>query len=165
MILKRMKRRHSRAQAVDLVERLRARRPGIAIGADIIAGFPTEDEAMFENSLNLVRDCRIVHGHVFPYSPRTGTPAARMPQVDAVLIKERASRLRSACAARRTDWLASLIGSEQHVLVETSGLAGHAENFAPVRFTRLQKAGLIAKVTIGGLEDDVLIAQERVLHV
>jgi threonylcarbamoyladenosine tRNA methylthiotransferase MtaB len=165
MILKRMRRRHSRAQAVDLVERLHARRPEIAIGADIIAGFPTEDEAMFENSLKLVRDCRIVHGHVFPYSPRTGTPAARMPQVDPALIKVRAARLRSACAEQRADWLASLIGSEQHVLVETSGLAGHARNFAPVRFAQPRNPGSIAKVAIAGLEDGVLIAQERVLHV
>jgi threonylcarbamoyladenosine tRNA methylthiotransferase MtaB len=165
MILKRMKRRHSRAQAVDLVERLHDRRPEIAIGADIIAGFPTEDEAMFENSLNLIRDCRIVHGHIFPYSPRTGTPAARMPQVDPGLIKLRAARLRSACAERRAEWLASLVGSDQHVLVETSGLAGHAENFAPVRFTIPRNVGSIASVTIAGLEDGVLIAQERDLHV
>jgi threonylcarbamoyladenosine tRNA methylthiotransferase MtaB len=165
MILKRMKRRHSRAQAVDLVERLHDRRPEIAIGADIIAGFPTEDEAMFENSLNLIRDCRIVHGHIFPYSPRTGTPAARMPQVDPALIKLRAARLRTTCAEQRSAWLASLVGSEHHVLVETSGLAGHAENFAPVRFTMPRNVGSIAKVTIAGLEDGVLIAQERDLHV
>jgi len=165
MILKRMKRRHSRAQAVDLVGRLQARRPDIAIGADIIAGFPTEDEAMLENSLALVRDCRIVHGHVFPYSPRIGTPAARMPQVDPALIKARAARLRAACAGQRADWLASLVGSEQQVLVETSGLAGHAENFAPVRFTQPRKAGSLATATITGLEDNVLIAQERDLHV
>jgi threonylcarbamoyladenosine tRNA methylthiotransferase MtaB len=165
LILKRMKRRHSRAQAVDLVERLQARRPDVAIGADIIAGFPTEDEAMFENSLSLARDCRIVHGHVFPYSPRAGTPAARMPQVEPAVIKARAARLRSACAEQRADWLASLIGSEQHVLVETSGLTGHAENFAPVKFAQPRNAGSIAKVTIAELEDGALIAQERVLHV
>lgn len=87
MILKRMKRRHSRADAVRIVDRLLAARPDISIGADIIAGFPTEDEAMFENSLALVSDCRIVHGHIFPYSPRTGTPAARMPQVDRATIR------------------------------------------------------------------------------
>jgi threonylcarbamoyladenosine tRNA methylthiotransferase MtaB len=160
MILKRMKRRHSRAQAVDLVERLHARRPDIAIGADIIAGFPTEDDAMFENSLALIRDCRIVHGHVFPYSPRTGTPAARMPQVVPVLVKARAARLREACAEQRAEWLTSLIGSEQLVLVETSGLAGHGESFAPVRFTTLQPVGEIVSARIAGLEDGALITQE-----
>jgi len=165
MILKRMKRRHSRAQAVDLVARLHARRPDIAIGADIIAGFPTEDDAMFENSLALVHDCRIVHGHIFPYSPRSGTPAARMPQVDPVLVKERAARLRAACADQRATWLGSLVGSEQNVLVETSGLAGHAENFAPVRFTQPQIAGAIVTARIAGLEDGALIAQEQAQHV
>ncbi|MBO9670177.1 MAG: tRNA (N(6)-L-threonylcarbamoyladenosine(37)-C(2))-methylthiotransferase MtaB [Sphingobium sp.] len=165
MILKRMKRRHNRAQAVGLVERLHARRPEIAIGADIIAGFPTEDEAMFENGLALVRECRIVHGHIFPYSPRAGTPAARMPQVNPSLIKERAARLREACAEQRGTWLGSLVGTEQTVLVETSGLAGHAENFAPVRFSAPQPAGQIVSVRIVGLEDGALIAQERAPYV
>ncbi|MBB5986257.1 tRNA (N(6)-L-threonylcarbamoyladenosine(37)-C(2))-methylthiotransferase MtaB [Sphingobium lignivorans] len=158
MILKRMKRRHSRAQAIDLADRLRARRPDIAIGADIIAGFPTEDEAMFERSLSLVRDCGIVHGHVFPYSPREGTPAARMPQLDKPVIRDRAARLRDACAQARTDWLRSLVGSRQRVLVETSGLAGHGESFAPVRFTAPQPVGEIVEACITGLEDGALIA-------
>ncbi len=165
LILKRMKRRHSRAQAVDLVQRLHDRRPEIAIGADIIAGFPTEEEAMFENSLALVRDCRIVHGHIFPYSPRTGTPAARMPQVDPALVKDRAARLRAACADERARWLASLVGSEQRVLVEGSGHAGHGENFAPVRFNVPQPVGEIVAVRIAGLEDNVLIAQEQASYV
>jgi len=158
MILKRMKRRHSRAQAVDLAERLIARRPEIAIGADIIAGFPTENEAMFENSLALVRDCRIVHGHVFPYSPREGTPAARMPQVDKALIRDRAARLREACAVGRQAWLATLVGTEQRVLIETSGIAGHGESFAPVRFATAQAVGKIVAARITGLEDGALIA-------
>ncbi len=158
MILKRMKRRHSRAQAIDLVERLHARRPEIAIGADIIAGFPTEDEAMFANSLDIVRACRIVHGHIFPYSPREGTPAARMPQLDKPLIRERAAQLRAACADERDRWLASLIGTEQNILIETSGLAGHGESFAPVRFAVPQPVGQIARATITGLEDGALIA-------
>jgi threonylcarbamoyladenosine tRNA methylthiotransferase MtaB len=165
MILKRMKRRHSRAQSMDLVERLHARRPEIAIGADMIAGFPTEDEAMFQNGLALVRDCRIVHGHVFPYSPRTGTPAARMPQVDPALIKDRAARLRAACAEQRAQWLASLVGTRQEVLIETSGHAGHAGNFAPVRFSTPQPVGEIISVRIAGLEDDALIAQEQTSYV
>jgi threonylcarbamoyladenosine tRNA methylthiotransferase MtaB len=160
MILKRMKRRHSRADAIRVVERLKAVRPDISIGADIIAGFPTEDEAMFENSLRLVEQCSIVHGHIFPYSPRQGTPAARMPQVDHTIIKARAARLRSACAARRQSWLEGLVGSVQSVLVERNGLSGHAENFAPVRFVAPQSPSSIISACITALENGVLIAQE-----
>ncbi len=158
MILKRMKRRHSRAQSVALVDRLLAARPDIAIGADIIAGFPTETDAMFENSLRLVEDCRIVHGHVFPYSPREGTPAARMPQLDRSLVRDRAARLREACAIQKRSWLTALIGTRQNVLVETSGMSGHGESFAPVRFRQPQPVGHIVTATITGLEDNVLIA-------
>jgi threonylcarbamoyladenosine tRNA methylthiotransferase MtaB len=158
MILKRMKRRHSREQAIALVEGLHARRPEIAIGADIIAGFPTEDEAMFANSLALVRDCKIVHGHVFPYSPREGTPAARMPQVDRAVIRERAAQLRAACEEQRLQWLGSLIGTEQRVLIETSGVSGHGESFAPVRFSHPHPAGQIVTTRITGLEGNALIA-------
>jgi threonylcarbamoyladenosine tRNA methylthiotransferase MtaB len=133
LILKRMKRRHARADAVRIVERLRAKRPEIAIGADIIAGFPTEDEAMFANTLRLIDDCDIVHGHIFPYSPRAGTPAARMPQVDPRIAKERAGRLREAATQRKMDWLKGMIGTTQQVLAERGG-KGHAENFAVVQF-------------------------------
>ncbi|UZW54256.1 tRNA (N(6)-L-threonylcarbamoyladenosine(37)-C(2))-methylthiotransferase MtaB [Sphingobium sp. JS3065] len=160
MILKRMKRRHSRADAVRIVQRLKAARPDISIGADIIAGFPTEDDAMFENSLKLVEECTIVHGHIFPYSPRTGTPAARMPQVDRAVIKARAARLRAACESQREGWLQSLIGSTQSVLVERNGLSGHAENFAPVRFAQPQSPSSIVRAAITGLENGALIAQE-----
>ena len=160
LILKRMKRRHSRADAVDIVQRLKAARPGISIGADIIAGFPTEDAAMFAGSLALVADCDIVHGHIFPYSPRAGTPAARMPQVDRAVVKDRAASLRAACAAQRERWLQGLIGTTQSVLVERSGQSGHAENFAPVRFTGAQAPSTIVAATITGLEKGVLIAQE-----
>jgi threonylcarbamoyladenosine tRNA methylthiotransferase MtaB len=160
MILKRMKRRHNRADAVRIVERLKAARPDISIGADIIAGFPTEDDAMFENSLRLVEECVVVHGHIFPYSPRAGTPAARMPQVDRATIKARAARLRAGCETQREDWLKTLIGSRQSVLVERNGLSGHAENFAPVRFARPQSPSSIVRATITGLENGALIAQE-----
>ncbi|MEK7343340.1 MAG: tRNA (N(6)-L-threonylcarbamoyladenosine(37)-C(2))-methylthiotransferase MtaB [Pseudomonadota bacterium] len=160
LILKRMKRRHSRADALAIVQRLKAARPNICIGADIIAGFPTEEEAMFERSLALVEDCDIVHGHIFPYSPREGTPAARMPQVDRATIKTRAARLRAACEERRTRWLASLIGTSQSVLVERSGLTGHAENFAPIRFSTPLPPSTIVRATITGLEKGVLLAQE-----
>jgi threonylcarbamoyladenosine tRNA methylthiotransferase MtaB len=160
MILKRMKRRHSRADAVRIVERIKAARPDISIGADIIAGFPTEDETMFAGSLALVKDCAIVHGHIFPYSPRPGTPAARMPQVDRVAIKDRAARLRAACADQRNAWLQSLVGTRQQVLVERDGLTGHAENFAPVRFRDTRPACRVATTSIVALENGALIAQE-----
>ena len=141
MILKRMKRRHTRAQAVALVERLKYRRPEIAIGADIIVGFPTEDEAMFENSLKLLDDCDIVFGHIFPFSPRPGTPAARMPQLNRALVRERAERQRAAAAERKARWLASLIGSRQDVLVELDGQTGHAPNFASVTLEQRPAGG------------------------
>jgi threonylcarbamoyladenosine tRNA methylthiotransferase MtaB len=133
MILKRMKRRHSRAQAITIVQRLKARRPDIAIGADIIAGFPTETDAMFANSLALIQDCDIVFGHIFPYSPRTGTPAAMMPQVDRATVKARAAQLRDAADTRKAGWLESLVGTRQKLLVELDGQSGHAENFASLR--------------------------------
>jgi len=132
MVLKRMKRRHSRAQAVATVARLKAKRPELAIGADLIAGFPTETEEMHANSLALVEECDIVMGHIFPYSPKRGTPAARMPQVAPAAVKARARRLREACARRKATWLEGMVGTVQRVLVEKDG-RGHAENFAPVQ--------------------------------
>ncbi|MEI5686574.1 tRNA (N(6)-L-threonylcarbamoyladenosine(37)-C(2))-methylthiotransferase MtaB [Sphingomonas kyungheensis] len=132
LILKRMKRRHSRAQAVATVARLKAARPDLAIGADLIAGFPTEDDAMFADTLALIDDADIVHGHIFPYSPRAGTPAARMPQVARATIKARAERLRAAAARRRTAWLDGQVGTVQQVLLERPGTRGHAGNFAEV---------------------------------
>ena len=133
MILKRMKRRHSRAQAVELVERLKAKRPALAIGADIIAGFPTETDAMFANSLALLDDCDIVMGHIFPYSPRAGTPAARMPQLERAIVKARAETLRTRANGRKASWLKSMIGSTQRTLIELDNQNGHTENFASVR--------------------------------
>jgi threonylcarbamoyladenosine tRNA methylthiotransferase MtaB len=138
MVLKRMKRRHSRAQAVATVARLKARRPGLAIGADLIAGFPTETDEMHDNSLRLIEECDIVMGHIFPFSPRQGTPAARMPQVAPAVVKERARTLRAACARRRAAWLEGLVGTTQRVLVEKGGM-GHAENFAPVEVRKARE--------------------------
>jgi threonylcarbamoyladenosine tRNA methylthiotransferase MtaB len=158
MILKRMKRRHSRRDAVTIVDRLRAARPDIAIGADLIAGFPTEDEAMFDNSLRLIDDCDIVFGHIFPYSPRAGTPAARMPQVDPLTIRTRARRLRDAAARRQADWQRGLAGSIQNVLLERGG-AGHAENFAFVRFTDAMPdsaIGTIVPTRIGRVDNGII---------
>ncbi|MEO6198778.1 MAG: MiaB/RimO family radical SAM methylthiotransferase [Sphingomicrobium sp.] len=132
MILKRMKRRHSRAHAVRVVERIKTARADATIGADIIAGFPTETEDMALNSLKLLDDCEIISAHVFPFSARPDTPAARMPQVGGAVVKARAARLREAAAARRTRWLDSLVGSALPVLVEGES-SGHSDNFAPVR--------------------------------
>ncbi|MES2046454.1 MAG: tRNA (N(6)-L-threonylcarbamoyladenosine(37)-C(2))-methylthiotransferase MtaB [Pseudomonadota bacterium] len=156
MILKRMKRRHSRRESVDVVARLKAARPDIAIGADLIAGFPTESEAMFANTRALIDDCDIVHAHIFPYSPRAGTPAARMPQIEPEVRKARAAILRQAAAARRTTWLRGLVGSEQAVLVERSGTRGHAGNFAAISFPEAP-VGSIARVAITGTQSDHLI--------
>lgn len=157
LVLKRMKRRHSRAQSVALVQRLKAARPEIAIGADLIAGFPTESDAMFANTLGLIDDCDIVHAHIFPYSPRAGTPAARMPQTEPEVIKARATGLRNAAARRRGAWLNSLIGSAQQVLVERPGERGHAGNFAEVRLAP-HPVGDIVSVKIKDVQDGKLIA-------
>ena len=146
LILKRMKRRHSRADAVDLVARLKARRPDVAIGADLIAGFPTEDEAAHGDNLSIIAALGVVHGHVFPYSPRPGTPAARMPQLDAATIRARAAALRAAVADERARWLSSLIGVPQQVLAERDG-TGHAQNFARVQLPPGTRAGTIVNLT------------------
>jgi threonylcarbamoyladenosine tRNA methylthiotransferase MtaB len=132
LILKRMKRRHSRAAAVALCERLRRLRPGMVFGADIIAGFPTETEEMFSRSLDLIGDCGLTHLHVFPYSPRPGTPAARMPQVAREVAKERARRLREAGEAALRRHLDGEVGARRRVLTET-GDSGRSEHFTPVR--------------------------------
>jgi threonylcarbamoyladenosine tRNA methylthiotransferase MtaB len=155
MVLKRMKRRHSRSQAVETVARIKAARPEVAIGADLIAGFPTETEEMHLNSLALIDECDIVMGHIFPYSPKSGTPAARMPLVARQVVKERARRLREATARRRAAWLEELVGTRQRVLMERGGL-GHTEAFAPVRMQG-QENGSILEVEINGVEDGALI--------
>ena len=159
MILKRMKRRHSREQAVALVERLKSKRPEIAVGADIIAGFPTEEDAMFANSLALVEQCDIVHGHIFSYSPKQGTPAARMPQIEGNIIKKRAKILREAVARRAQDWRQSLIGSRQNILAEMSGDTGYAENLARVKMDIPATRGEIVPVEITGVQNRQLIGR------
>jgi threonylcarbamoyladenosine tRNA methylthiotransferase MtaB len=131
MVLKRMKRRHSRAQAAEVVARARALRPGIAIGADLIAGFPTETEDMFQDTLSFVADQGLPYLHVFPYSERPDTPAARMPAVPVAERRERAARLRAAGAASAAAFHAGLIGHNAAVLAETEA-GGHTEHFAPV---------------------------------
>ncbi len=156
LILKRMKRRHSRADALRLVEELRARRPEIAVGADLIAGFPTEDAGAHAANLSIVRALSVVHGHVFPYSPRPGTPAARMPQVGPGLNRTRAAELREAVADTRRAWLGTLIGQPQRVLAERDG-TGHAENFARVRLAPGTPAGAIVTHTPTRIEADGLL--------
>src|SRR5690606_39103333 len=131
MILKRMKRRHLREDSIRFCQEVRKLRPEIVFGADIIAGFPTETEEMFENSLKIVAECGLSHLHVFPFSPREGTPAARMPQVPGGAIKERAARLRAAGDAAYKRHLQSLVGTTQSVLVEREGL-GRTEGFTLV---------------------------------
>jgi threonylcarbamoyladenosine tRNA methylthiotransferase MtaB len=128
MILKRMKRRHLRDDSIRFCEDVRKLRPEIVFGADLIAGFPTETEEMFENSLRIVAECGLTHLHVFPFSPREGTPAARMPQVTGGAIKERAARLRAAGEASYRRHLQSLVGTQQSVLIERNGL-GRTEGF------------------------------------
>ena len=133
LILKRMKRRHSREQAIELATRLRDLRPDLALGADIIAGFPTETEAAFENSLRLIEECNIAFLHAFPYSPRPGTPAARMPQLEKAVVKDRAARLRVAGQAALVKHLDAYIGRETSVLIERNQ-SGRLPDFTPVAF-------------------------------
>jgi threonylcarbamoyladenosine tRNA methylthiotransferase MtaB len=162
LILKRMKRRHSRGQAVELVKRLKAVRPDLAIGADLIAGFPTEDDAAFANTLRLIEECGIVFAHIFPYSPRQGTPAARMPQVARPVVKARAAALRDEGARVRAAWLQDQMGKVSRVLVELDGTSGHADNFARVLLPSLKDQSgdlknTIISVRMTGIEGDALV--------
>jgi threonylcarbamoyladenosine tRNA methylthiotransferase MtaB len=157
LTLKRMKRRHLRADAIRLVERIKAERQEVAIGADLIAGFPTETEAMFANSLRILEDCDVVFGHIFPYSPRRGTPAARMPQVEPEVIRARAKLLRERCAHFQASWLDTLIGTEQRVLIELDGRTGHAESFAKVEMESWSSPRSVQSVRITSRRGDTLI--------
>ena len=147
MILKRMKRRHLRDDAIAFCEKARRLRPEITFGADIIAGFPTETEVMFENSLKLLDDCGLTWLHVFPYSPRPGTPAAKMPQVDGRAIKARAAVLRKAGADRVKAHLTAQLGRTHNVLIEASDM-GRTEQFAEVHFHSEQPVGKIVRATV-----------------
>ncbi len=149
MILKRMKRRHLRDDAVRFCEQARALRPDLVFGADIIAGFPTETEPMFENSLRLVQDCGLTFLHVFPFSPRKGTPAARMPPVNGAVIRDRAARLRAAGAEALTRHLAAQVGQVHRILTESPRM-GRTEQFTEVGFARDQPEGRIVAAAITG---------------
>ncbi|MCR8549412.1 tRNA (N(6)-L-threonylcarbamoyladenosine(37)-C(2))-methylthiotransferase MtaB [Salipiger sp. P9] len=157
LILKRMKRRHLRDDAIRFSEEARKLRPDMTFGADIIAGFPTETDAHFENSLKLVEDCALTWLHVFPYSPRPGTPAARMPQVDGRVIKERAARLRTAGAAAVARHLAAQQGRTHRILMEAPDM-GRTEQFTEVTLTRPQSEGAIVTATITGQDGHRLVA-------
>jgi len=155
LILKRMKRRHSRADAVELVARLKALRPDVAIGADLIAGFPTESDAHHADNLSIIDELDIVHAHIFPYSPRPGTPAARMPQVLRDVVKARAAELRARAAARRAVWLGNLVGETLPVLAERDG-TGYAPNYARVALPPATPAGVVIDITVRGTEEGLL---------
>ncbi|MEE9302108.1 MAG: tRNA (N(6)-L-threonylcarbamoyladenosine(37)-C(2))-methylthiotransferase MtaB [Alphaproteobacteria bacterium] len=159
LVLKRMKRRHSRHDVIELAERLRRRRPDIVFGADLIAGFPTESEAMFEQTLALVAEARLTYLHVFPYSERAGTPAARMPQLPKAVRKERAARLRAAGEAAVRHFLEGRVGSLASVLVENRG-AGRSEHFAPVVLTGVEAApGALLRARIEGSDGSRLLGK------
>ena len=157
LILKRMKRRHLRDDAIAFCEDARRLRPDMTFGADIIAGFPTETEAHFDNSLRLVEQCGLTWLHVFPYSPRPGTPAARMPQVDGRAIKERATRLRAAGQAQVQKHLAAQVGLTHDILLESPDM-GRTRQFAEVRLARPGAAGDMLSARISGVENGSLIA-------
>jgi threonylcarbamoyladenosine tRNA methylthiotransferase MtaB len=160
MILKRMKRRHGRADTIRFCEEVRRLRPEAVFGADLIAGFPTETEEMFDNTLRLVDEAGLSLLHVFPFSPRKGTPAARMPQLDRALGRERAARLRAKGEAKRAQLYSTLVGSEQMLLVEkhaASGNLGRTASFIPVVFQG--DAGDFFRVRITGFTPDHLTGE------
>jgi threonylcarbamoyladenosine tRNA methylthiotransferase MtaB len=157
IVLKRMKRRHSRAEAIAFCKRVRRLRPDVAFGGDIIAGFPTETEAMFGRSLDLIDECGLTQLHVFPFSPRPGTPAARMPQVAGDVVKERARRLREKGAAALRRHLDGEVGMHRRVLTEAGGIA-RTPQFTPVRLPAPLPPGLMLDVAIAGHDGRQLLA-------
>ena len=159
LILKRMKRRHLRADAIGFAERARKLRPGIVFGADLIAGFPTEGEAEFQDTLDLVRQMNLTFLHVFPYSPRPSTPAARMPQVPVALRKERAARLRAAGQDQAARFYAARLGAEETVLFEHAD-RGHSEQFAPLRLLAGSATpGELRRLRVTGADAQGLLAE------
>src|SRR5207244_2328081 len=149
LILKRMKRRHLRADAIAFCRQVRRLRPDVVFGGDIIAGFPTETEDMFARSLDLVEECGLTHLHVFPFSPRPGTPAAHMPQLAPDVVKDRARRLRECGAAALQHHLDAQVGRTRKVLTEFNGI-GHTEHFTPVRLAASVEPGVILDLTFTG---------------
>ncbi len=158
MILKRMRRRHSRAQSVAFCEEVRRMRPDVVFGADLIAGFPTETDEMFENTLRIVEDCGLTHLHVFPFSPRKGTPAARMPLVDRRLVKDRAARLRDEGERALARHLDAEIGRDRLVLVEQD-TNGRTEQYTAALLDRVLPSGSIVKARVTGHDGRRLAAE------
>lgn len=158
MILKRMKRRHLRKDAIAMCDRARSYRPDMVFGCDIIAGFPTETAEMFENTYNLVKECDLTFLHIFPYSPRPGTPAAKMPQVDLALRKERAARLRSLGEVQMERFLKSHVGFNRQIIIENDGI-GRTEHFASVKLSQNLPIGSLANIDITGIDGAHLIGQ------
>ncbi|MGQ0484586.1 MAG: tRNA (N(6)-L-threonylcarbamoyladenosine(37)-C(2))-methylthiotransferase MtaB [Hyphomicrobiales bacterium] len=158
MILKRMKRRHLRSHSIAFCENLRTRRNDVVFGADLIAGFPTETEEMFENSLRIIDECGLTYLHVFPFSARPGTPAARMPQLDTAVVKDRAERLRAKGRERLDRFLAREVGATRSILIETQA-TGRTEHFAPARFAQTMTPGAIVAAKVTGRGSDHLEAR------
>jgi threonylcarbamoyladenosine tRNA methylthiotransferase MtaB len=157
LILKRMKRRHSRADAIAFCRTVRQLRPDMCFGADLIAGFPTESGAMYQRSLDLVEECALTYLHVFPFSPRPGTPAARMPQIERSIVKERARRLRERGVVALTRHLEGEVGAQRRVLVESQH-AARTEQFTAVKLAAPRKPGIILDLRIAGHDGTQLLA-------
>jgi threonylcarbamoyladenosine tRNA methylthiotransferase MtaB len=157
LILKRMKRRHSRADAIAFCRTVRQLRPDMRFGADLIAGFPTESGAMYQRSLDLVEECALTYLHVFPFSPRPGTPAARMPQIERSIVKERARRLRERGVVALTRHLEGEVGAQRRVLVESQH-AARTEQFTAVKLAAPRKPGIILDLRIAGHDGTQLLA-------
>ncbi len=160
MILKRMKRRHSRADILNFAEKVRKLREDVIFGADIIAGFPTETDEMFNNSLKIISDIGIIHGHIFPYSEREGTPAAKIPaskQVPVPVRKQRAAALRQACEKELEKFMHTRIGKTENILVEKGGI-GRSEHFVPVKISGDHQQGALIRADINSVNDGLMIA-------
>ena len=155
LILKRMKRRHSRADAIAFCAELRRLRPGIALGADLIAGFPTEDEAMFARTHALIAECGIAYAHIFPFSPRQGTPAARMPQLARQIVRERAALLRAEGERVRAAFFASTVGTTTRGLVESAQLL-RTDAYAPLRLEGPAVPGTVIAARVTGATSEHL---------
>ena len=155
LILKRMKRRHLARDVVRFVEQARKNRPGLVLGADFISGFPTENINAHKSSLKLITDLEICWGHIFPYSPRSGSPAAKMPQVDTIIRKERAKELRIQCQKNTKIWMKKQIGSYANVLMESNN-SGHCEYFSNVKTKTKFPKGSIQKLKIKRINDTFL---------
>ena len=162
LILKRMKRRHTREQAITFCKKVKSLRPDVTFGADIIAGFPTESEIMFQDSLKLIDECKLTHLHIFPYSPREKTPASRMPQIDKKIIKERAKKLREKGKKNLIKYLTNKIGDKNFILIESSDKQksiGKDQHFIKVQIDQKIQEGNIIPCVYTGIYNDVLLAK------